>query len=205
MSSIQAAGSLDRIHAEGHQRSKLHAVGSQRTASDTGILSGLPPARDRHLHFALLSDFEPNGEIATRYLAIAQVQVFSERTLVLDRQGVIAWSYCSPIAVNPGADGLLPPLRNSQMRQIPMASSKKPITQNDHVRGPALAPITLVEYGDYECPHSAMAHSVVNQLKLHFKGQLRFAFRHLPLAEIHPQAAIAAESAEFTGAAGLLW
>jgi protein-disulfide isomerase len=133
------------------------------------------------------------------------VQVFSERTLVLDRQGVIAWSYCSPIAVNPGADGLLPPLRNSQMRQIPMASSKKPITQNDHVRGPALAPITLVEYGDYECPHSAMAHSVVNQLKLHFKGQLRFAFRHLPLAEIHPQAAIAAESAEFTGAAGLLW
>jgi protein-disulfide isomerase len=69
----------------------------------------------------------------------------------------------------------------------------------------ALAPITLVEYGDYECPHSAMAHSVVNQLKLHFKGQLRFAFRHLPLAEIHPQAAIAAESAEFTGAAGLLW
>jgi protein-disulfide isomerase len=133
------------------------------------------------------------------------VQVFSERTLVLDRQGVIAWSYCSPIAVNPGADGILDVLEKLSNEANSHGQLKTPITQNDHVRGPALAPITLVEYGDYECPHSAMAHSVVNQLKLHFKGQLRFAFRHLPLAEIHPQAAIAAESAEFTGAAGLLW
>jgi protein-disulfide isomerase len=86
-----------------------------------------------------------------------------------------------------------------------MANLKTPITQNDHVRGPALAPITLVEYGDYQCPHCAMAHPMVNQVQRYFSGQMRFVFRHFPLTEIHPHAEIAAESAEFAGAAGLFW
>ena len=50
-----------------------------------------------------------------------------------------------------------------------------------------------------------MAYPVVNQLQLHIKGQMRFAFRHLPLTEMHPHAEIAAQSAEFAGAAGLFW
>jgi len=243
---VRYPGRRDRstgFHAEGHPLSKPHAIGSQRKASDTGILSrrlepGLCPddavqqilpefrkhdaemlgisvhgvwchaafARDCRLHFPLLSDFEPKGEVSQGgTLPIARVKVSPSVAFVLDRQGVIAWSYCSPIAVNPGADEFLTPSRNSQMRQLPTASLKTPITQNDHVRGPALAPITLVEYGDYECPHSAMAHPVVNQLQLHFKGQMRFAFRHFPLTEIHPHAEIAAESTEFAGAAGLFW
>jgi protein-disulfide isomerase len=86
-----------------------------------------------------------------------------------------------------------------------MANLKTPITQNDHVRGPAFAPIALVEYGDYECPHCALAHPVVNQVQLYFSGRMRFAFRHFPLTEINPYAEIAAESAEFAGAAGLFW
>jgi peroxiredoxin len=65
-------------------------------------------ARDRRLHFPLLADFEPKGEVARKYGAYRANEGVCERALfVLDREGVIAWSYCSPIAVNPGADGIL--------------------------------------------------------------------------------------------------
>jgi peroxiredoxin len=65
-------------------------------------------ARDRRLHFPLLADFEPKGEAARKYGAYRANEGVCERALfVLDREGVIAWSYCSPIAVNPGADGIL--------------------------------------------------------------------------------------------------
>jgi protein-disulfide isomerase len=86
-----------------------------------------------------------------------------------------------------------------------MATLKIPVTQADHIRGPATAPITLVEYGDYECPHCALAYPIVNQVELTFRGSLRFIFRHFPLTEVHPHAEIAAESAEFAGSAGLFW
>jgi protein-disulfide isomerase len=67
------------------------------------------------------------------------------------------------------------------------------------------AAITLVEYGDYQCPHCGMAHPVVNKVQEYFRNSLRFVFRHFPLTEVHPLAGIAAESAEFAGAAGLFW
>jgi protein-disulfide isomerase len=86
-----------------------------------------------------------------------------------------------------------------------MATLKIPVTQHDHVRGPAQASVTVVEYGDYECPHCALAAPIVNQVQLSFRGQMRFVFRHFPLTEVHPHAEIAAESAEFAGAAGVFW
>lgn len=65
-------------------------------------------ARDRRLHFPLLADFEPKGGVAKKYGAYREGEGVCERALfVLDPQGVIFWSYCSPIAVNPGADGIL--------------------------------------------------------------------------------------------------
>src|SRR4030088_1580996 len=97
------------------------------------------------------------------------------------------------------------PSKNSQMRQKHMATLKVPVTQHDHVRGPANAPITLVEYGDYECPHCGLAYPIVNQVQLSFGGRMRFVYRHFPLTEMHPLAEIAAESTEFAGAAGLFW
>ena len=64
-------------------------------------------ARDRHLHFPLLSDFEPKGEISRRYGVYDDKNGISQRALfVIDANGVIAWSYLSPISVNPGADGI---------------------------------------------------------------------------------------------------
>ena len=65
-------------------------------------------AKDRKLHFPLLADFEPKGEVATKYGAYRPADGITERALfVIDKDGKIAWSYCSPIAVNPGADGIL--------------------------------------------------------------------------------------------------
>jgi peroxiredoxin len=65
-------------------------------------------AKDRHLRFPLLADFEPKGEVARKYGAYRHAEGCSERALfVIDRNGIIAWSYCSPVAINPGADGIL--------------------------------------------------------------------------------------------------
>ena len=64
-------------------------------------------AKDRHLHFPLLADFEPKGDVAKRYQAYRAGEGVSERALfVIDKNGMIAWSYLSPVAVNPGADGI---------------------------------------------------------------------------------------------------
>jgi peroxiredoxin len=61
----------------------------------------------RHLHFPLLADFEPKGDVSRRYGAYREKDGFSERALfVIDAQGVVRWSYLSPVGVNPGADGI---------------------------------------------------------------------------------------------------
>jgi|SRR5205809_7462830 len=65
-------------------------------------------ASDRHLHFPLLADFEPKGAVAKKYGAYREGDGYSERALfVIDTKGIISWSHCSPVAVNPGADGIL--------------------------------------------------------------------------------------------------
>jgi peroxiredoxin len=65
-------------------------------------------AKDRRLHFPLLADFHPKGDVAKKYGAYRESEGVAERALfVIDRKGVIFWSYRSPIAVNPGADGIL--------------------------------------------------------------------------------------------------
>src|ERR1700693_3252736 len=70
-------------------------------------------AKDRHLHFPLLADFEPKGAVAQKYGAYRKSDGVCERALfVIDKNGVIAWSYLSPIAINPGADGILEALAN---------------------------------------------------------------------------------------------
>src|SRR6266852_9594104 len=80
-----------------------------------------------------------------------------------------------------------------------MATLKTPVTPEDHVQGPENAAATLVEYGDYECPHCGSAYSIVKRVQKHFGNGLRFVFRNFPLSEIHPHAESAAETAEFAG------
>ena len=80
-----------------------------------------------------------------------------------------------------------------------------PVSAQDHIAGPANAPVTLVEYGDYECPYCGMAHPVVQNAQRELGNQLRFVFRHFPLAEAHPHARLAAQAAEAAGAQGKFW
>jgi Na+:H+ antiporter, NhaA family len=75
----------------------------------------------------------------------------------------------------------------------------------DHVRGPADAPVTLVEYGDFQCPYCGDAYPVVQELVERFGERLRFVFRHMPLADLHPRAPAAAEAAEAAAAQGHFW
>jgi protein-disulfide isomerase len=82
---------------------------------------------------------------------------------------------------------------------------RTPVSAQDHTQGPATAEVTLVEYGDYECPHCGRAYPVVKKLQQHFGDSLRFVFRNFPLSEMHPMAESAAEAAEFAGAQGKFW
>ncbi len=75
----------------------------------------------------------------------------------------------------------------------------------DHLRGPVDAPVTLVEYGDFECPYCGRAEPVVRQLAAEFGNDLTFVFRHLPLTEVHEHAQLAAEAAEAAAAQGRFW
>lgn len=80
-----------------------------------------------------------------------------------------------------------------------------PAAERDHALGPADAPVTLVEYGDYECPFCGQAHPVVQAIINQCGDQLRFIYRHFPLATMHPHAERAAEAAEAAGAQGKFW
>ena len=86
-----------------------------------------------------------------------------------------------------------------------MATLKVPITAEDHTQGPESADVTLVEYGDYECPHCGRAYPIVQQVQKHVGKRLRFVFRNFPLSEMHPHAEAAAEVAEFAAAPGKFW
>jgi protein-disulfide isomerase len=80
-----------------------------------------------------------------------------------------------------------------------------PITDEDHAQGPANAPVTLVQYGDYECPYTRLSRLGVHELQREFSDRLRFVFRHFPLEEIHPHARAAAAAAEAAGRQTDFW
>lgn len=80
-----------------------------------------------------------------------------------------------------------------------------PVGPNDHIRGKQDAPVTLLEYGDYECPHCATAHAVVLRVLRDTRDIARFAFRNFPIAEVHPRAILAAQAAEAAGAQDRFW
>ena len=80
-----------------------------------------------------------------------------------------------------------------------------PVTDDDHIQGDDRASLTLVEYGDFQCPHCAIAHAIVRRLQEHFGHRMRYVYRNFPLTEIHPLAEPAAEPAEFAGANGEYW
>jgi Na+/H+ antiporter NhaA len=77
--------------------------------------------------------------------------------------------------------------------------------ERDHVRGPEDAPVTLVEYGDFECPYCGRAEPAVRELLAQFGDEVRYVWRHLPLTDVHPHAQLAAEAAEAAAAQDAFW
>src|SRR5205823_4128670 len=86
-----------------------------------------------------------------------------------------------------------------------MARLTVPVSERDHIQGPISAPVTLVEYGDYECPYCGQAHPIVKELQQRLGDRLRFVFRNFPLTQIHLHAEHAAEAAEAAGAQDKFW
>jgi protein-disulfide isomerase len=76
--------------------------------------------------------------------------------------------------------------------------------ERDHIRGPIEAPVTVVEYGDFECPYCGRAESIVRELLNDF-GEVRYVWRHLPLSDVHPHAQLAAEASECAADQGAFW
>jgi protein-disulfide isomerase len=91
-------------------------------------------------------------------------------------------------------------MSNQQQRDL-----VTPVTSIDHTLGPAHAPVTVVEYGDFECPTCKQAAPSLKLLLQHFPEQVRLVFRHFPLEEVHPHALRAAEVAEVAAAQGKFW
>src|SRR5881296_1226724 len=80
-----------------------------------------------------------------------------------------------------------------------------PVGKRDHIQGPSSAIVTLLEYGDYQCPFCGDAYPIIKKLQQYFGDQLRFVFRNFPLTRVHAYAQRAAEAAEAAGGQGKFW
>ena len=87
----------------------------------------------------------------------------------------------------------------------PVVTLALPLQPTDHIQGPEHARVTLVEYGDFECPTCKVAAPTVKMLLEQFPNQIRFAYRHFPLEDAHPHALLAAEASESAAAQGRFW
>jgi protein-disulfide isomerase len=137
-------------------------------------------------------------------LAFHGVQLQEAKLGVLTA-GVVAasltWIELQAVSRLPTATRLKALLGSSQ----PITDLMVPVNpERDHIRGPAEAPVTLVEYGDFECPYCGQAETVIRELLADF-GDLRYVWRHLPLTDVHSHADLAAEAAEAAAAQGRFW
>lgn len=107
------------------------------------------------------------------------------------------------------AIALLPPRRRARAllgeAQTLIDLSDPVDVERDHIRGPRTAPVTLLEYGDFECPYCGLAEPVVRELLADFGDDVRYVWRHLPLRDVHPNAQLAAEAAEAAAHQGRYW
>jgi Na+/H+ antiporter NhaA len=124
--------------------------------------------------------------------------------------GVLSAALCASLAawVIFGVTALLPPRRRIQAllgTAEPIIDLAVPVDpDHDHIRGPGEALVTVVEYGDFECPYCGQAEPVVRELLADF-GDVRYVWRHLPLTDVHPRAELAAEAAEAAASQGAFW
>ncbi len=143
-------------------------------------------------------------------LLIATI-AFDGQTLAEAKVGVLGSAVVAPLlawAVFRAARLLPAPVRARQIARtadelLDLADEVDP--RRDHVRGSDTATVTLLEYGDFECPYCGQAESIVRDLLASFGDELRYAWRHLPLNDVHPHAQMAAEAAEAAASQGAFW
>jgi hypothetical protein len=143
-------------------------------------------------------------------LLIASI-AFDGRQLEEAKLGVLAAAIASTLlswAVFRAIRWIPAPMRARQMlgtaeELLDLSDDVDP--ERDHTRGPEAAPVTLVEYGDYECLYCGQAEVVIRELLDEFGDELRYVWRHLPLNDVHTHAQLAAEAAEAAGAQGQFW
>ena len=135
---------------------------------------------------------------------------FSGTQLEEAKLGVLAAAFCAALLtwlVFRTTDLLPPPLRIRALLGAadPIVDLADPVDPDrDHIRGPDDAPVTLVEYGDFECPYCGLAESVIREL-LSQRGDVRYVWRHLPLNDVHPNAQRAAEATEAAAKQDAFW
>ncbi len=96
-------------------------------------------------------------------------------------------------------------MRTMRTGEIEAGHLAVPVGKHDHIQGPEDAPLTLLEYGDFECPFCGQAHPSVKAVQQTLGANLRFVFRHFPLTNVHAHAEHAAEAAEAAAAQGQFW
>jgi len=136
---------------------------------------------------------------------------FHGRELEEAKLGVLAAALCSALLarlVSTAIRRLPDELRTRQFARtaeaiVDLAAPVEP--ERDHIRGSDDAPVTLVEYGDFECPFCGQAEPIVRELLNEFGHDVRYVFRHLPLSDVHPHAELAAEAAEAADEQGAFW
>jgi Na+/H+ antiporter NhaA len=136
---------------------------------------------------------------------------FHGRQLEEAKLGVLAAALCSALLawlVSKAIRRLPDEVRTRQFARtaeaiVDLAAPVEP--ERDHIRGADDAPVTLVEYGDFECPFCGQAEPIVRELVNDFGHELRYVFRHLPLSDVHPHAELAAEAAEAADDQGAFW
>lgn len=136
---------------------------------------------------------------------------FEGRVLEEAKLGVLATAIVSPLLTLVAVEGMRRLPDEVRARQLGATAetlvdlSDDVDPAHDHVRGQVDAPVTLVEYGDFECPFCGHAAPVIAQLLERLPDELRYVFRHLPLSDVHPNAQLASEAAEAAGAQGAFW
>jgi Na+/H+ antiporter NhaA len=150
------------------------------------------------------------GITFTAALLIASL-AFHGQTLEDAKLGILATAIIGPAlsALAFSCARLLP----TDVRARQLNSTARPLldladdvaAEHDHIRGPLDAPVTLVEYGDFECPYCVDAVPLINKLIERLGDELRYVWRHLPLSDVHPSAQLAAEASEAAGAQGHYW
>jgi protein-disulfide isomerase len=120
-------------------------------------------------------------------------------------EGCIPQEYRHPSFHTSSASAIAAGCYSCRVQQRPSFELVVPVSPVDHILGPAQASLTLVEYGDFECPNCKQAFPAVKLLLRDFRERLRFVYRHFPLEEVHPHALNAAQAAECAGAQGKFW